>query len=481
MKKNKSKDNNIKRSIAFFKLNVFLSVVFAFVLLLLVNFCSSRIYVRYHYDSLVPQELSQQSIDILRETRGEITIISLFERSHPFRKPARRLLKEYEEISTQIPSLTINTQIIDANLDITETADILKKYDVAVNSIIIARGIEYHCISEDELSNMPIDSSDTPTNPASQFIGESVCTLAIHKLLRTESSKLYFLSGHGEYDPSSVDRHTGASNIAQLFELYDNDIETLSLTNEMKIPKDCDSLIIAGPTTIFSETEINAISTYLSNGGSALFLLDSEYANGLSSLLNRWNVQLVRKNLDSHFNITPITTTLYNNHQITKPLKNIATTFSNPCFLTQATDLYGNKTTEQADKPQFIPLILSEPSSADQADGLNIIAAAIELGKPNEFGKRQSTRIVVCGDASIISNAMVGQGISGNKLFLFSAIEWLKGNADTNKIIPAQSTILNSGIAADQWSDLAIKLAVFLPLVILLIGLIFIAPILKRI
>lgn len=481
MSKSKKKNDNksIKKSIAFFKVNVFLSIILAFILLLLTNFCASRIYVRYNYDSLVPQKLSQQSIDILRDSKGDLTIISIFERSHPFRKPSRRLIKEYEELSKQIPHLNINTQIIDANLDITETASILKKYDVEVNSIIIIKGLEYHCITEEELSGGPITSFDSNSNPSSYFIGESVCTLAIHKLLHKDASKIYFLTGHGEYNPSSTDRHTGASNISRLLELYDNDIEILQLSNQNKIPSDCDILTVAGPTTMFSEVEINAISTYLNNGGRALFLFDSHHANGLAPLLNLWNIQISPPSEEYSYNLKPITTTIYNQHEITENLSNKATTFSSPCYLSPASNFH-LQTTELADKPQFTALILTDPST-NQKETPNVIAAAIQLGRPNEFGKKQNTRIVVCGDASIISNAMVGQGITGNKLFLFSVMEWLKGNTDTNKMIPAEATILNSGIAPDGWSDLAIKLAVFLPLAILLLGLFIISPILKRI
>ena len=478
MKKNTNKKNNFKRTITFFKVNVFLSILFACILLVLINFCASRIYVRYHYDSLIPHGLSQQSIDILRETKGELKIISIFERSHPFRKPARKLLKEYQELSKQIPQFNIEIQIIDANLDITETATILKQYDVEVNSIIISRGLESKCISEAELSGNSIETNTQQANPASNFIGESICTLTIHKLLRTESSKIYFLTGHGEYNPNSADRHTGASNIARLLELYDNEIDILNLNKNCQIPKDCDILTIAGPTTIFSETEINAISTYLNNGGKALFLFDSYFANGLAPLLNIWNIQISAPLSQGNKNIIPVTTTIYNRHEITEPLTNIATTFSSPCYLSPASDIHLT-TTELADKPIFTPLILSEPSITKE-DFPSTIAAAVQLGMPDELGKKQNTRIVVCGDASIISNTMVGQGISGNKLFIFSAIEWLKGNTDTNKIIPAEAIILNSGISANGWSDLAIKLAILLPLTILLLGTIVISPILKK-
>ena len=131
-------------------------------------------------------------------------------------------------------------------------------------------------------------------------------------------------------------------------------------------------------------------------------------------------------------------------------------------------------------KPQFSPLIVEDPAN-NKSDTPKVIAAAIQLGKANELGKKQNTRIVICGDASIISNAMIGQGISGNKLFLFSAIEWLKGKENTNKMIPAYTTILNSGISPKEWPTLLIRLGVLLPIAILLIGIILISPILKRI
>lgn len=475
---NPKRTMNIKKRIRFFKLNVFLSILLATILLILTNFCAFRIYVRYHYDPLIQKNLSAQSLDILRDSQGELTIISLFERSHPFRKPARKLLKEYQEFSKQVPNLKINTQIVDANLDITETADILKKYDVEVNSIIIIKGLDYQCITEADLSGNPGSTPENHSNPASQFIGESVCTLAIHKLLRKDSSKIYFLSGHGEYDPISADRNTGASNFAQLLELYDNNIEIINLNSVKRIPADCDVLVIADPTVVFSEIEINTISSYLNNGGRTLFLFNSHYAGGLNALLNLWNIQIIPPSEEIRSKVNVVSTTIYSQHEITKPLTNIATSFSSPHYVAPVSDMHLTNT-ETADKPQFSPLIFEEPHN-NKASSPNVIAAAIQLGKPNELGKKQNTRIVVCGDASIISNAMVGQGISGNKLFLFSAIEWLKGKENTNKMIPGYTTILNSGISPNKWSTLLVRLVIFLPLSILFIGIILISPVLKR-
>lgn len=89
-----------------------------------------------------------------------------------------------------------------------------------------------------------------------------------------EKRKVYFITGHGEYDITDE----GDKGLSKLIKLLDaNNVETKKLMLGIKgeIPDDCDVLIIAGPHNALTEKEEKIIKAYLAQGGDALFLIEN--------------------------------------------------------------------------------------------------------------------------------------------------------------------------------------------------------------
>jgi ABC-2 type transport system permease protein len=89
---------------------------------------------------------------------------------------------------------------------------------------------------------------------------------AIQRLSSDNSRRIAFLSGHGELDEQET-----ASFRSALMERYD--VATVSLSGPLK-PADCQVLIVAKPTTQFSEKEKYVLDQYIMNGGRLLMCLD---------------------------------------------------------------------------------------------------------------------------------------------------------------------------------------------------------------
>ena len=106
--------------------------------------------------------------------------------------------------------------------------------------------------------------------------------------------KAYFLQGHGE--PSLSD--TGERGYLKFGSILAQNyiaVTNLELFGDIPVPMDCNLLIIAGPRTEFSETELQKIDQYLSQGG-RLFALFNYFSikrpTGLEPILQRWGVNV---------------------------------------------------------------------------------------------------------------------------------------------------------------------------------------------
>ena len=89
---------------------------------------------------------------------------------------------------------------------------------------------------------------------------------AIYKLVNTDRKRIGLLTGHGELDSLEV-----ASFNNDLLDMYDVFKVTLKQSTLLKV---YDALIIAKPTTSFSESDKFALDQYIMGGGKVMFLID---------------------------------------------------------------------------------------------------------------------------------------------------------------------------------------------------------------
>ena len=461
--------------------NVFAAVVLAAAVFAVANYCSSLLYAKWHFDYGVSGGLSRRTLSVLQSSQGEITMTSMFEQSHPYGRAARKLLQEYAEAAELVHGLAIRSRSLNVNHDMMETAEVMRRHPAEANSILIESGPEFRVVRE---ADMIARTAPVPGRPDEtrrpMFIGESACTEAIIDLLRPADSTVYFAAGHGEYDPESHHHITGASAIAQEISRNGAAIRKLNLVQTPAIPQDCDALVIAGPRTLFSPAEVDAVSAYLDNGGKVMVLLDDPYAGGLSAVLERWGLRVANPPGPQHLPVR-ISTTQFAEHPATRRLANVMTAFSNPCVIET---LDSGPVAGRRDKPIVSPLVFIPPT--DPALGVfasgaprQAIAAASELGASARG--RESAKLLVCGDSDFISNAMTQRGFQGNTLFVLSSIEWLLGSRIRALSESAANVALDPGVSpVGGWRGLAWRTAVALPLAILAFGWVVLVPLFRR-
>jgi hypothetical protein len=123
------------------------------------------------------------------------------------------------------------------------------------------------------------------------FKGEAVITAAILDVASAEKKKIYFLAGHGEMAPDSIDGARGLSLLRDQLRQRNYNIEGLDLNLTRKIPDDAALLVIASPTRPFQGYEEELLRTYLTTrAGRVILLVDPGQRFGLENLLFDWGV-----------------------------------------------------------------------------------------------------------------------------------------------------------------------------------------------
>lgn len=123
---------------------------------------------------------------------------------------------------------------------------------------------------------MVFERGDQTAEAAS--VTEQAMTSALVQVLRGEARKLYLVTGHGERRTDDFSG-SGYSQIGSLLSRGGFEVVSLNLLEQGSVPEDADLVVVAGPTAQFSATEVEALRTYLQNGGS-LFLLSEPGAAG---------------------------------------------------------------------------------------------------------------------------------------------------------------------------------------------------------
>lgn len=98
---------------------------------------------------------------------------------------------------------------------------------------------------------------------------EQKMTNSILGVTLENAPKIYFLTGHSEY---GINDYFGI--LAESLKSEVNEVDTLDLLVKNEIPSDCKTLIIASPSTDFTDYETELIIKYVNNGGNILWLSD---------------------------------------------------------------------------------------------------------------------------------------------------------------------------------------------------------------
>jgi hypothetical protein len=275
--------------------------------------------------------------------------------------------------------------------------------------------------------------------------------LGLLRLLRRKETAICFSSGHGEYDIDNFEFHThfegthshshnaqglavvqmeqhGLGRVRRALEKLGLAPRKVVLTAEQRVPQACAAFIDANPRTRYTPPEVDAVRSFLRDGGSALFLLEPDYDMGeeLHAALQEAGIAVgsgIIVDPVSHYftDEQMIAVTHYAEHPVTRGL---ALSFYPGARPLEAVAIPGVTT---------VTLMASSASSYVIADRLDLegdktkrprrsyplaIAAA---GRPEETAG--AFRLIVFGDADFVSNSFFPY--LSNADVVLGAIAWL--------------------------------------------------------
>ncbi len=279
---------------------------------------------------------------------------------------------------------------------------------------------------------------------------EEKLTNALIKLLKEKSPVFCTVSGHGEKSFTSQEAE-GYEIAKKALTEQSYEVKDLSIVQDGKIPETCDAIAIMGPTKAFFPQEIQAVESYLNNGGRAVIAIDlnlkgsGEYAPELLPVLAQWHVKpdlgMVVDPLSRMFGVDSsiaISAAFSKDHAITQDIQGTQQDAQAKCFFPFTRPLeilpstppslhvqWISQTTPKSwavmDLKQLAKGEVSFQKGKDKAGPLNA-AVAVE-GKQKDSKATRNTRLVVFGTSFFATNNFARYGVNSD-LFL-NSVSWV--------------------------------------------------------
>ena len=141
--------------------------------------------------------------------------------------------------------------------------DLAEKYGIQSGdvSIIVECGEKFKVLSTNDLVSYDINTYE------SYSVAEEKLTASIMQISTDDVPKVYFLTGYSDFTLSYAMQYL---NMYLQNEI--NEIASLDILSEGKVPDDCDTLVITTPSSDFDELTTNAIIDYINSGRNILWL-----------------------------------------------------------------------------------------------------------------------------------------------------------------------------------------------------------------
>ncbi|MDX2185485.1 MAG: GldG family protein [Opitutaceae bacterium] len=242
---------------------------------------------RFELSTLRRQALSAETQSYLRQLKAPVRVVvtltkpsSEGEMSQVFRDVSE-LLRDYAYLSERNPAGRVTVEF----LDVDRRPGDARQLNASPDTVLFLCGDRRREVQPAELYRFK-------DRQRVAFLGEQVFTSAILDVTSREQKRVYFLTGHGEYDLGSVSPARGLSVLRDALRERNLVVESLNLARERKIPEDAAVIVVAGPDNRVDSQEQELLRQYLANrAGRVLLLLKPGVPDtGLEDLLFEWGL-----------------------------------------------------------------------------------------------------------------------------------------------------------------------------------------------
>jgi len=449
----------------------------------MVNYLGARFFKRFYLSSQTRVELSSQTLSILKSLTNRVNVTLYYDKQDDFYPTIVALLNEYRSANSRI-----SVHTVDYVRDAGEAQKIKEQYELnsptAKNLIIFDAGdkrVKFaygNSLTQVKLEQVSNEKEREFRRKPVAFMGEETFTSMLLAVMSAKPFKAYFLQGHGEPSLSDTDE-TGYLKFGSILaQNYFIAVTNLQLLGDSTVPMDCNLLIIAGPRTALSETELQKIDQYLAQGGRLFALFDFasiKHPSGLEPILAHWGVNVGADVVQDWKNTTSTDgrdVILYNfsQHPVVNPLTQLALQLILPRPISRV-----NWQNPPANAPQVDELAFSGPASTlagepgDAPRSYPLMVAVEQKAVAGVANAHDNTRMIVVGDSFFLGNRQIESG--ANRDFVGYAVNWLLDRTTLLKGIgPRPVTEFRLLMTRTQQREVRWLLLGALPGVVLLFG-----------
>lgn len=355
--------------------------------------------------------------------------------------------------------------------------------DVTSNSIIVVCGDRSKVI--DYNSDIYEYSYDSSYNySVTGYDCEGQVTAAIQYVTSESTTNVYELTGH--------DESTLSGDFSEVFQKRFMNVGSLSLLTVDAIPEDCQAIFITAPQSDLSEDDLSKLSQYLGNGGKIYLSIDYSKWNDLTN----FKKLLSDNNIETTESLLAETDRSYYYQSPFYLLPNVENTevSSSVAGMTQVFVPYSVGLTYTGEDDSNVTSFMTTSDTTIAKAAANIAAVQSQADAANiasvQDGDTQgqySLGMMVTnekgGELCVLGSAMMctdsaNQIVSGHNVTLFNGIVNAlvttdDGNSDNAVVIAAKDyTVSNLTVSANAMLVYGILWGIFMPIVLIIIGII---------
>lgn len=462
-----------------------LGAVFGIAIAGFLAFLSVRHSHRFDVSEAGVHTLSQQTTDLLASLEQDVQITAFFAASEA--PPVRDLLDRYVYEGKANGTERIELSFVDPN----DAPGMVE--ELGLTSEDLARGIVRISLASGEATTL------------SDF-SESGVTNALLKLAKSKDKKVYFLAGHNErgIEPGPNDQPeaipgqppapkspyaAGPDTFGRAAEALVNEtyrVESLLLATLPDVPADAAAVVIAGPTRMFLEPELAALTRYVEGGGALFVGIDPRAQTNLYALLQGFGVTFGDDVVvDRALAIFGQATTPYGaeydeQHEITRVLTDptvfpmVRSVALDPAVAADFSVLVrtGRESWAERDLDAWRENGRAEYSENDLLGPVPIaVAGTLRRASAEEGGappESKGGRLVVFGDSDFATNEYLGA--ASNRDLFVNAINWLAGEVESISLRPNVSRASTFQMSQEQFRFLQYVSLLVVPEAIAVVG-----------
>ena len=194
--------------------NVLVQIVAVLALAVMVNWLTSRHYLRFDWTKSGYYKLSEKTKQLVGSLKEPLDVVVFLPESgrqeyvQKVLEDVRNLLKEFQFYGKD----KLRVEYVDPQRDLARAQQLVTQYNLdSPDVVIFASGNHHKYVRLDEMVDLDRGQQMGDEPRVKAFKGEGMFLAAIQTVTEEASPKVYFLTGHGERDPEDFDQTSGYS------------------------------------------------------------------------------------------------------------------------------------------------------------------------------------------------------------------------------------------------------------------------------